>query len=74
MNCPDCNGELKGRVKHFTCEACGKKWLAEYTCRICGAETEKNQSCGAPTFYCRPCQSLRSRENLNIDLSPDSGE
>lgn len=74
MKCPECEGELNGRGSHYTCSACGQKWKATFRCEVCGELPQVAASCGAVSFFCDKCNSLKSREAMNKEFVKETNE
>ncbi|HAK46874.1 MAG TPA: hypothetical protein DCO79_13275 [Spirochaeta sp.] len=72
MLCPICNEKLEGRGSHYTCGSCGQKWKVTFTCEVCGNLPTVTASCGAVSFFCEPCSSLKSRESMHKEFVKDT--
>lgn len=71
MLCPSCNEKIDGRGSHYTCSGCGAKWKVTFSCEVCGNLPAVAASCGAVSFFCETCNSLKSRESMNKDFAKD---
>ncbi len=71
MICPECSSELEGRGSHYKCGSCGQKWIVTFTCEVCGELPQVLASCGAVSFFCNTCNSLKSRESMNKEFVKD---
>ena len=74
MKCPECDSILEGRGSHYTCSGCSQKWRITFTCEICGELPTVAASCGAVSFFCDKCNSLKSRESMKKDFKKDTDE
>lgn len=69
-NCPQCetsldwcsNGKLgKG---NYACPQCQVLFLKQYDCPDCGEDIDKLQACGSVSFFCKSCNSLKSKSRV----------
>ena len=44
-----------------------------YKCPDCGSQLEKEIACGAETYYCNVCKSLKSRKRIKGHPNYESG-
>ena len=72
MLCPECNHEISGKGSHYTCGGCGQKWKITFSCEVCGNLPTIIPSCGAVSFFCESCKSVKSRESMNKEFVKDS--
>ncbi|MDC7225237.1 MAG: zinc-ribbon domain-containing protein [Spirochaetales bacterium] len=72
MQCPECSGELQGRSSRYTCKNCGAKWKVTFRCEQCGELPKVAASCGAVSFFCDTCNSLKSRESMDKEFVKDT--
>ncbi len=71
MKCPECTGQLEGKGSHYTCSGCGKKWKITFTCEVCGNLPKVASGCGAISFFCETCNTLKSRESMNKEFTEE---
>ncbi len=64
MNCPDCQGELKGNGNKYQCQECETLWQIDFTCDVCGSTPSLLSSCGSVSFFCDSCKSMKSRSSM----------
>ncbi len=68
MNCPECSGDLEGKGSHYTCSSCKTRWKVTFTCEVCKNLPSVLAGCGAVSFFCDTCNSLKSRESMDKDF------
>ncbi len=68
MTCPECEGTLTGNGSHYRCESCEAKWKVTFTCEVCKNLPSVAASCGAVSFFCETCNTLKSRESMDKDF------
>lgn len=68
--CPQCQQALgwqKGQhlgQGNYVCHDCQQAYLKLNFCPDCQAEVEKLQACGAASYFCHPCNSLKSKSRV----------
>ena len=72
MLCPNCNQQIEGSGSHYKCSSCGQKWKITFKCEVCGELPTVMASCGAVSFFCETCSSLKSRESMDKEFVKDT--
>ena len=72
--CPQCQQELawqKGTSLgqgNYICHACQLTYQKQNYCPDCQEEVEKLQACGATNYFCKKCNSLKSKSRVTHDF------
>lgn len=70
ISCPECGTILEEFGSLYKCTDCKLEYEISFTCQECGEVPEEISSCGSVGYFCRSCNSLRSRTSMNKTFVP----
>lgn len=63
-NCNQCHDSLVWKAGLYHCVNCNLDYQKISFCPDCNAELEKLQACGAASYFCNACNSLKSKSRV----------
>lgn len=72
--CPLCENKLSWKKEaslgqgNYFCDDCKQAYQKMNYCPDCQCEVEKLQACGATSYFCKECNSLKSKSRVTHDF------
>ncbi|WP_119393772.1 zinc ribbon domain-containing protein [Salinibius halmophilus] len=68
--CPDCKTELEYQDGNYACASCQTLFSKHAFCDTCDSELERLAACGAVSYFCKPCNQLKSKSTARYEFRP----
>ena len=68
-NCNQCSEALVWQDGLYHCESCDISYKKISFCPDCEHELEKLQACGATNYFCKACNSLKSKSRVRHEFN-----